>query len=231
MSAFAVEAGVAPPRVLRVLLVEDQLFLRVGIRAALRDAHDIEIVGEAGSFAEAIEIIPRLVPDVIVLDLDASAAPGTGAIRALLAGAPTVHLVALTRFSDDAQLVNAFRLGASAYLSGETAGDELAAAVRSAAAGELHVRPRLGNALAAAFRPPARAATTNARERYDVLSEREQTVLRLVAEGYSGPEIGDMLDITAKTVDTYRHRIQGKIGLNHRTQYVRLALQLDLLAK
>lgn len=197
----------------------------------LHDEADIEIVGDAASISEAIDAAAEHEPDVIILDLDLPSSPGTAAIRTLLDHAPSARVIALTRFPDDAQLVNALRLGASAYLPGDSASGELAAAVRTAAAGELHIRPHLGSALAAAFRPPAKAVATNAKERFAALSEREQTVLRLVAEGYSGPEIGEMLEITAKTVDTYRHRIQSKIGLSHRTQYVRLALQLDLLAK
>jgi DNA-binding NarL/FixJ family response regulator len=129
-------------------------------------------------------------------------------------------------------VIDALRAGAVGYVTKSIAQHELAAAIRTAAAGDVYVRPHVGHILASALRPPPPPpAVDGTRLKYDGLSMREQTVLRLIAEGYTGPEIGRSLGITAKTVDTYRHRVQQKIGLAHRQDYIRFALTLGLLTK
>ena len=171
-------------------------------------------------------------PDVVVMDLDIADEGGIAATRALTAMDAHPSILVLTMHSEDERLVDALRAGATGYLTKDLAEQELMSALRSVAAGEIYVRPHVGKLLAATLRrPPLRAAVDDTRAKFDSLSKREQTVLRLVAEGHTGPEIGRSLGITAKTVDTYRHRIQQKIGLAHRTEYIRFALSIGLLKK
>ena len=106
---------------------------------------------------------------------------------------------------------------------------ELVEAIRVVAAGDTYVRPHVARLLATTVR--RRAQPDARREAFDTLSDREQTVVRLIAEGYNGPEIGQQLGISPKTVDTYKQRIEEKLGIAHRTEYVRLALALDLIRK
>lgn len=118
--------------------------------------------------------------------------------------------------------------GARGYLSKGAAERELADAIRVVAAGDVYVRPAVSRALAESAVEPPRERI-DARARLDRLSHREQTVVILTAKGFNGPEIGRQLGITAKTVDTYKQRIEEKLGLSHRSEYVKFALEAELL--
>lgn len=120
------------------------------------------------------------------------------------------------------------RAGARGYLAKDVAERELVDAIRVVAAGDIYVQPRIARLLAASVTPPDHLSAS-AREQFTTLSDREQAVLHLVAEGFNGPEIGVRLGISAKTVDTYKQRIQDKVGLGHRTEYVRFAIDAGLL--
>jgi DNA-binding NarL/FixJ family response regulator len=217
---------------IRVLLVDDHLLVRAGLRTVLEPVQDIEIVGEAETGEEAILMVERYKPDVVLMDLDMPGAGGVAATKTITAADVHPSVIVLTMHSEDERLVEALRAGASGYITKDVAQQELVGALRTAADGDVYVRPRVGRLLAErlrqAGRPPAADET---RAKYNELSEREQTVLRMVAEGHTGPEIGRSLGITAKTVDTYKHRIQQKIGLAHRTEYIRFALAIDVLRK
>jgi DNA-binding NarL/FixJ family response regulator len=133
--------------------------------------------------------------------------------------------------SEEERLLEALEAGASGFLMKDAADRELIDAIRAVAAGEVYVRPRVARLLAARVRGAVTPAVARGREELAALSERERTVVRMIAEGYNGPEIGRHLGISAKTVDTYKQRVEEKLGLTHRTEYVRFALELDLLHK
>jgi two-component system response regulator NreC len=137
----------------------------------------------------------------------------------------------LTMHSEEARLHQAVEAGASGFLTKDAADRELVEAIRALARGEVYVRPRAARLLAARARDHRRPADPEGREALYLLSDRERSVVQLIAEGYNGPEVGRQLGISAKTVDTYRQRIEEKLGLAHRTEYVRFALSLDLLRK
>jgi DNA-binding NarL/FixJ family response regulator len=117
--------------------------------------------------------------------------------------------------------------GARGYLTKEAASRDLVEAIRVVAAGEVYVRPAAARLLAAVVAP--RPAVKSAMDRFHALSDREQTVLRSVAQGYNGAEIARRLGISTKTVDAYKRRIQDKLGLEHRTEYVRFAVEVGIL--
>jgi DNA-binding NarL/FixJ family response regulator len=122
------------------------------------------------------------------------------------------------------------RAGVSAVVSTVAPPEQLLRAIRTVAGGEMYFDPRVARVVVTQLRARRSPATVPAqRKQFADLSEREQIVLRLVAEGHTGPEIGRLLGITAKTVDTYRHRIQEKIGLAHRRDYIHFALRVGLL--
>jgi DNA-binding NarL/FixJ family response regulator len=181
---------------------------------------------------DALRLARETRPDVVLLDIDAADDSGLAATRALTASERHPRVVALTVLSERDTLVQALRAGASGLLSKDAAEEDLAAALRTAAAGEIYLRPGALSELAASVRRHAATPEERtARAKYDALSERERSVLAYVATGLTGPEIGELLRITAKTVDTYRHRIRAKIGLLHRADYVRFALLIGLLKK
>jgi DNA-binding NarL/FixJ family response regulator len=218
---------------IRVLLVDDHTLVRAGLRALLRTAPDVSVVGEAESGPEAVAETTRLKPHVVVMDLDMPGGDGATATRELAARglatheSPT-HVLVLTQHPEEEQLIALLDAGAGGYLAKDAAERELVDAIRVVARGDVYVRPRVARLLATSMRhheEPANAAW----RRYHLLSEREQTVFRRVAEGYNGREVSRQLGISAKTVDTYRQRIEEKLGIAHRTDYVRFALELGLL--
>jgi DNA-binding NarL/FixJ family response regulator len=223
--------GVSPSNVpIRVLLVDDHKLMRSGLKALLRGAADIVVVGEASSGDEAVATALRLQPNVAVMDLDMPDGDGASATRTLARDAPSIRVLILTMHTEEERLLPLLGEGARGYLAKTTAETELVDAIRVVAAGDIYVRPSVARLLAAQVARKPRHAD-GVEERFATLSDRERTVLRLVAEGYNGPEIGEQLHITAKTVDTYRQRIQQKIGVAHRTAYVRFALAAGLLSK
>lgn len=212
---------------IRVVLVDDHAMLREGLRLLLRNASDITVLGEADSGDEALALAQRVKPDLVVLDLDMPRGDGLSALRNLRQALPETRVLILTVHTERERLLSLLDAGAQGYLTKEAASRELVEAIRVVAAGEIYVRPSAARLLAAAV-VPERAHKT-ARGRFESLSDREQTVLRLVAQGYSGAEIARQLDLSTKTIDAYKRRVQEKLGLQHRTDYVRFAIEAEIL--
>jgi len=213
--------------IIRVVLVDDHTLVREGLRVLLGSAPGIAVVGEAENGVGALVLARRLSPDIVVLDLDMPGGDGPSALRALQQELPDVRVLILTMYAEQGRLVSLLEAGARGYLTKDAATRELVEAIRVVAAGEVYVRPTVARLLAAAVVPKHLADT--ARSRFQALSNREQTVLRLVAQGYSGAEIARQLGVSTKTVDAYKHRIHDKLGLQHRTEYVRFAIEAGIL--
>lgn len=226
------------PELIRVILVDDHSIVRAGLKAILSAAKDITVVGEGGTGREALALAERLDPHVVVMDLSMPEMDGLAATRELTRrntdrvpedadAPPTRRVLMLTMHSEDEHLVSLLEAGAAGYLLKTVAERELVDAVRTVAAGEIYVQPSAARALARGIARKDEHA--DERARYDKLTEREQVVLRLFAEGFTAPEIGEQLSISPKTVDTYKQRINEKLDITHRTDYVKLALRLGLL--
>jgi DNA-binding NarL/FixJ family response regulator len=217
----------ARPDVIRVILADDHLVVRAGLKALLSVSRDIEVVGEAANGRDAVALVERLAPHVAVLDLDMPQMDGVAATKELVARASATRVLILTMHTEDEYLVTLLEAGAAGYLVKNAADRELADAVRAVAAGEVYVQASASLALARAV--ARRSEHADERDRYRQLSERERDVLVLVAGGYSASEIGEKLFISPKTVETYKQRIGEKLGLSHRADYVQLCLRLGLL--
>jgi DNA-binding NarL/FixJ family response regulator len=213
---------------IRIILADDHKLLRQGVKALLRNAPDIVIVGEAASGDEAVALAKRQRPDVIVMDLDMGDGDGATATRTLTRESPSIRVLILTMHTEEERLLPLLADGARGYLAKNTADTELVDAIRVVASGDGYVRPSVARLLATQVARKSEQRAETPSTRFARLSDREQTVLRLTAAGYNGPEIGDQLHITAKTVDTYKQRIEEKIGLSHRTEYVRFAIDAGL---
>ncbi|HKG95267.1 MAG TPA: response regulator transcription factor [Gemmatimonadaceae bacterium] len=212
---------------IRVVLADDHAVVRAGLKAVLGAAPDIEVVGEAKDGREAVALAERMKPDIVVMDLTMGEMDGTQATKEIVArGLPTRVLV-LTMHDEEDYLIPVLEAGAAGYLVKSAADRELVDAVRAVARGDVYMRPSAARVLARNLTKKDPLAAE--RERYERLTERERDVLRLTAQGYSAPEIGEKLFISPKTVDTYKQRIQEKLGLSHRPDYVQFALKLDLL--
>ena len=217
---------------IRVMLVDDHAILRDGIRALLHSAPDIQVVGEAPNGKEAVAVAQRCAPDVVLMDLDMPNGDGASATIELGRLDPAPRVLVLSMHKEEDRLVPLLKAGARGFLSKDCAETDLIEAIRAVASGEFYVRPMVARILAANAMPHTQQSSVDeARQKLATLSARERSVLRRVAEGYSGVEIARMLDITPKTVDTYKTRIAQKLGFSHRTDYVRFALRLGLIGE
>jgi DNA-binding NarL/FixJ family response regulator len=212
---------------IRVILVDDHAVVRAGLKAVLASARDIEVIGEASNGREAVSLAERLKPDVAIMDLSMPEMDGREATQEIARKGLATRVLVLTMHAEEEYLMSALQAGVAGYLVKSAADKELVGAVRAIAHGDVWMGPGAGRVLAKSLtaKDPAKAE----RERYERLTERERDVLRLVAEGYSAPEIGEKLFISPKTVDTYKQRIHEKMGFAHRADYVKLALRLKLL--
>lgn len=213
----------------RVLVVDDHDVVRLGLRTLLGAAPDVTIVGEASDGGEALALDARLVPDVVVMDLSMTGMDGAAATRELVRRRPGARVVILTMHDEEEYLIPLLEAGAQGYVVKSAVTTDLLPAVRAVAAGRVFVRPAAARVLAEGW--TRRTAQDEAQARYDTLSERERAVFRLLAQGYSAAQIGDRLNISAKTVDTYRRRVNDKLGTQEKAELVRLALRLGVLGE
>jgi DNA-binding NarL/FixJ family response regulator len=214
---------------IRVVLADDHAVVRAGVKAVLSTAKDIQVIGEASNGRDAVAIVERLNPDVIVMDLSMGEMDGITATKELVAKQTSAKILILTMHAEDAYLVKVIEAGASGYLVKSAADRELVDAVRAVAHGDMYMQPSATRALAKGIQRKSDHADD--RDKYEKLTERERDVLRYVAGGFSAPEIGAKLFISPKTVDTYKQRINEKLRLAHRSDYVDFALKLGLLNK
>lgn len=214
---------------IRVVLADDHSVVRAGLKAVLSAARDIEVVAEAKTGREAVIAAERFKPDVVVMDLSMPEMDGTAATKEIVSKGLAARVLVLTMHSEEDYLVPLMEAGAAGYLVKSAADRELVDAVRAVAHGDVYVHASAARVLAKNLtkKDPEKVD----RDRFDKLTQREQDVLRLVAQGFSAPEIGEKLYISPKTVDTYKQRIQEKLGLAHRSDYVQFALKLGLLAQ
>jgi DNA-binding NarL/FixJ family response regulator len=197
------------------------------LRAVLSPAKDISVIGEATNGKEAVALAERFNPDVVIMDLTMPDMDGAAATKAILARETTTRVLVLTMHAEEEYLLPLLEAGASGYLVKSAADLELVTAVRAVAHGDPYVSSSASHVLIKGLtkKDPAQAD----HERYNSLTQRERDVLRLVAQGYSAPEIGEQLFISPKTVDTYKQRINEKLGISHRSEYVDFALKVGIL--
>lgn len=208
---------------IRVLLVDDHPVVREGIRGMLSTEPDLEIVGEAASGPEAVARVAALEPDVVLMDLRMPGGDGAEATERIRADHPAVHVLVLTTYDTDTDILRAVEAGATGYLLKDTPRAELADSIRSAARGETVLSGRLAGKLLSRVRRDPEP------EKPAALSPREVEVLRLAAEGHTNAAIGRALRISATTVKTHLMRAYEKLGVGDRTAAVSQALRRGLL--
>ena len=208
---------------IRILLVDDHPVVRDGIRGMLSTEPDLDIVGEAGSGPEAVARVAALEPDVVLMDLRMPGGDGAEATERIRADHPTVHVLVLTTYDTDTDILRAVEAGATGYLLKDTPRAELADSIRSAARGETVLSGRLAGKLLSRVRRDPEP------EKPAALSPREVEVLRLAAEGHTNAAIGRALRISTTTVKTHLMRAYEKLGVGDRTAAVSQALRRGLL--
>jgi DNA-binding NarL/FixJ family response regulator len=206
--------------VIRVLLVDDHPVVREGIRGMLAAEADLAVVGEAASGPEAVVRAVELEPDVVLMDLRMPGGDGVEATERIRAERPGVHVLVLTTYDTDDDILRAVEAGATGYLLKDTPRAELAEAVRTAARGETVLTGRLAGKLLTGMRQRSEPAA---------LSPRETQVLRLASEGHTNAAIGRALHISTTTVKTHLMRVYDKLGVSDRTAAVSQAIRRGLL--
>ena len=217
-----------PPRVgvvtIRVLVADDQDIVRAGLRMILDAQDDIEVVGEASDGSEGVALARRLEPDVVLMDLLMPNMDGITAIGRIKAERAETEIVTMTSFIEEEKVTSALEAGASGYVLKDAEAEEVAAAVRAAYAGEVHLDPAVARLLAQRMRTKRSPDD----ELVEPLTDREKDVLRLLGQGMSNKEIGSALFITERTARTYVSNILGKLGLASRTQAALYAVEHKL---
>lgn len=211
---------------IRVLICDDQMVVREGLRAILSTVPGIQVVGEASDGAEALELVPETQPTVVLMDLKMPGLNGVQATRAIRDRYPDVQVLVLTTYDADEWVFDAIRSGASGYLLKDTPREGLVAAIKGTAAGKTYVDPAVaGKLLAYAAGGTAPSQTSIA----DDLSPRELDVLRLLARGLSNADIAQQLYLSEGTVRNYVSAILSKLDVSDRTQAAVLALRHGLV--
>lgn len=203
---------------IRVVLADDHAVLRSGLRLLVNSQFDMEVVGEAGSFPDARQVCRDLKPHVVILDLNMPGGTATKTIETLAADVPDVHVVILTMHDDPAYMRAAMAAGAHGFVLKKSADTDLLSAVRAAAQGRIFIHADV-----------VRSASASPVTSLDHLSEREREVLKAVAFGYTNQEIADRIDISVKTVESYRARLMTKLQCQTRAELTRCALEAGLL--
>jgi two-component system response regulator NreC len=209
---------------IKVLIVDDHAIVRAGLRALLKCEPGMELVGEATSGEEAIQLSQELQPDVIVLDLSLPGLDGIQVTRHIKAELPGIRILILTVHEDEALLREAIRAGASGYIIKHAAENELISAIHSVQMGDIYVHPKMLRALL--VEPEPRKASVDSP--VEMLTPRETDVLRLIVQGYTNRQIAEELSLSVRTVEGHRGNLTEKLGLHSRVDLVRYAREHGL---
>ncbi|QKW33692.1 response regulator transcription factor [Actinomadura sp. NAK00032] len=212
---------------IRVVLADDQPLIRAGLRVLIADTPDLEIVGEAGTGREAVDLVEDLRPDVVVMDIRMPDMDGIEATRRITGA----HVIMLTTFDDDEYVYGSLKAGASGFLVKDMALEEILAAIRVVAGGDGLIAPGVTKRLIEEFaaRPEPAAAPERAEPRQVAgITDREREVLALVGRGLSNQEIADELYISVATAKAHVARLLAKLAARDRVQLVIIAYELGL---
>ncbi|HYX65733.1 MAG TPA: response regulator transcription factor [Burkholderiales bacterium] len=209
---------------IRVLLADDHALVRAGIRSLLTAMAEVEVVGEASSGEEALELAQRQHPDVVLMDIAMRGITGLEAAAAMRERMPSVRVVILSMHSGEEYVLQALRAGAAGYLLKDAATGELELALRSVMRGESWLSPAVSRQVVEGY-----VQRTGGETAPEVLTARQREVLRLVAGGKSTKEIAFLLNLSVKTVETHRAQIMDRLGIRDVAGLVRYALRTGLV--
>jgi DNA-binding NarL/FixJ family response regulator len=208
--------------VIGVVVIDDQAIIREGLVTVLSLLPDIEVLGEAADGRAGVELVERVLPDVVLMDLRMPVMSGLEATTAIVASHPEIGILVLTTFADDASVIDVLRAGARGYLTKDADRAEVAAAIRAVAQGHMTLGADVGQKLVAGTSPArAESGATGLADRFG-LTGREEEVLALIGDGLSNGEIAASLFVGVSTVKTHINAIFAKLGVRDRAQAIAL---------
>ncbi len=213
-------------RKITLLLADDHALVRQGIRSSLDRHPSIQIVGEAVNGAEAVRKSEQLLPDVVLMDLNMPEMSGLDATPAIRKKCPHTRVIALTVHDNKEYVFQVLRRGASGYVMKDTSPEELVRAIESVAQGDAYFSPRVSHILLEDY---VRAASVDGAPAKTLLSDREQQVLQAIARGDTSKEMAARLNLSVRTVDTYRVRLKRKLNARNVAELLRCAREKQLL--
>jgi DNA-binding NarL/FixJ family response regulator len=213
----------------RLVLADDQPLVRSGLRVLIADHPDLEVVGEAATGAEAVQLVRDVDPDVVVMDIRMPGMDGIEATRRITAGPTTARVLVLTTFDEDDHVYDALRAGASGFVVKDMALDDILTAIRVVAAGDALIAPGVTRRLIADFVGRPTAAPERSPRPVEGLTDREREVLTLVGRGRSNTEIAEDLFITVATAKSHVSRLFTKLGARDRVHLVITAYEIGLV--
>jgi DNA-binding NarL/FixJ family response regulator len=212
--------------VITVVLADDHHIVRHSLRVMLESKTDFRIVGEAEDGLQALELLERLKPDVIVLDVMMPRLGGLEVARQASKRSPATRVVILSMYADEAYVIEALRAGAQAYVLKSCSPEEFVTAIKEAAVGHSYLSPPLSDLAIRAYISAAQASTLKTPE---ALTPREREVLHLAAEGYTTTQIAEMLSISQQTAQTHRRNMMHRLKIHNQTELVRYAIEKGIL--
>ncbi len=212
---------------IRLLLVDDHEIVRAGLRMLFAAEQDMMIVGEVGSAEEALQVVGKVKPDVVLMDVAMPGMSGIEATRRIKEAKPEVAILALTMHEDEQYFFEMLNAGASGYIPKRAAPDDLVSAIRVVSQGNVFLYPTLAKLLVRDFLDRSEFSPESVA---DVLTPREREVLTYIAEGCTNREIAQTLVISHKTVDRHRENIMRKLNMHSRVELVKYAIEKGLIA-
>lgn len=213
---------------LRIVLVDDHVLVRDGLRKILESRHGWQVVGEAGDGREAVRRVTELKPDVVVLDLAMPHLSGIEAIQQIARRVASVRILVLSMHAEEVYVTRALRAGAHGYLLKDSAATDLLSAVTAVAEGKSFFSPAVSRVMLNDY--VRQLADRGVMDRYDTLSEREREVFQLIAEGRPNKEIATLLGISPATVETHRARVMEKLELHSGVEIALYAVRKGIIA-
>jgi DNA-binding NarL/FixJ family response regulator len=213
---------------MRIVIAEDHTILRAGLRALLSSRKDIEVVGEAGDGREAVRIVDKLVPDLLLIDLSMPKMNGIEAIREIKGRHPQIKVIVLTVHKSEEYIIASLDAGAKGYILKDASHNELILALEYVMDGKIFLSPSISDKVVGAYLEQKKKKNTSSL--LDNLTSREQEILKLIAEGYRNKEIADHLFISLKTVEKHRSNLMQKLDRRNTAALTAYAIEKGIVS-